>query len=75
MAAPLLATFLQLLTLRTPALQHGRTPLHVAAQNGCLDVVLLLLDKGAKTEAADEVGAMHVGSPSPSPETTTSVLS
>ncbi len=35
--------------------------MYLAAQNGCLEVVRLLLDKGAKPEAADKVGAVRLG--------------
>ncbi len=38
--------------------QDGRTPLHMAAQNGQLEVVRLLLGEGANKEAAEKVGAM-----------------
>ncbi len=41
-----------------PALQEdGQTPPYVSARKGHLEMVRLLLDKGAKTEAADKVGA------------------
>ena len=41
-------------SISTP-LQHGRTPLHLAAFKGQLQTVRLLLDMGAAKEAKDEV--------------------
>jgi phosphopantetheine adenylyltransferase len=35
--------------------QYGFTPLHCAAESGSLDVLKLLLDKGAKVNAEDNV--------------------
>ncbi len=37
--------------------QSNSSPLHVAAQHGHLDVVRLLLDRGASKEAANNVGS------------------
>ena len=34
----------------------GRTPLHVAVQDGCFDFARMLLERGADTDAADEDG-------------------
>ena len=34
----------------------GRTPLHVAAENGCKDVCEALLQHGAKADAKDDMG-------------------
>ncbi len=36
-------------------MQYGATPLYMAAQKGHLEVVRLLLDKGANKEAASKV--------------------
>jgi uncharacterized protein YerC len=57
--APDLAWPLDLSPLTT--LQDGWTPLHFAALSGHLEVIRLLLQKGAKKEAADEVGVGTVG--------------
>ncbi len=43
----------------SPELQEKRTLLHVAARNGNLEVVRLLLDQGANKEAADQVGLVR----------------
>jgi hypothetical protein len=44
------------LTITTIALQDGWTPVHIAAQNGHLEIVGLLLQKGANKDAASNVG-------------------
>ena len=36
-------------------IQHGETPLHLAAWNGCLEVVTKLLDSGAEVDMKDNV--------------------
>ncbi len=54
------ASMLQPHPQTTHVLQDGWTPLFVAAQNGHLEVVRLLLDKGANMEAANNVGAVRL---------------
>lgn len=44
------------LPLSPPTQQYGRTPLHCAADRGCVDVILVLLDRGADLEAVDKHG-------------------
>ncbi len=46
------------LHLQPALLQNGATPSHIAAQNGQLEVVRLLLGEGVNKEAAEKVGAM-----------------
>jgi ankyrin repeat protein len=41
---------------RAPSANEGKTALHVAAQEGKMDVVRYLLGKGAKTDITDEDG-------------------
>ena len=36
-------------------IQDGETPLHVAAENGCLEVVTKLLDSGAEVDMKNNV--------------------
>jgi hypothetical protein len=45
--------------LSSPVLQDGWTPLHIASDNGHLEVVRLLLDQGADMEATIKVGAVR----------------
>ncbi len=40
------------------SLQDGATPLHIAAENGQLEMVRLLLSEGSNKETAKKVGAM-----------------
>ncbi len=46
--------------LHTSALQDGWTPVHIAAQYGHLELVRLLLQKGANLDAASNVGAVQL---------------
>ena len=39
--------------------RQGRSALHLAARNGSLDVLMLLLTQGADITATDKVGALH----------------
>jgi ankyrin repeat protein len=43
--------------------QSEETALHAAAQNGRLEVVSLLLDRGADIEAKNEVCVYHIYTP------------
>lgn len=40
--------------------QNGKTALHVASQNGCVDVVSLLLDAHANMDLRDNVTILDV---------------
>ncbi len=44
-----------LITMLAPAPQDGGTPLHIASQNGHLEVIEALLAKGADVEAKKNV--------------------
>lgn len=39
----------------SPPPQTGMTPLYIAAQNGCLDVLQALIEKGVDLEAKQKV--------------------
>ena len=38
-------------------MEDGRTPLHIACENGQVDAARLLLEKGAEVDRADKDGA------------------
>lgn len=53
-----------------PILQHGRTPLHLAAHKGHLNVVQILLKAGCELNIQDDVSKISVKGSFPTPRQT-----